>query len=313
MSFEHPSSETPSSTHETFLLSEIPRQFKQQVESLRATGLLEPIMGAEDDLVMELQEGIIGMDGKAYKLPSQEDIIKHFSAEKYREKIEQGFTKLLIVPFGYPLATIQARYVEALLRHHKAGTLLDKDGNRLDLDESHPLYVWEELDKSDETGDMVYYPKQFDMANHGGKTKQELLNNQNQPFLGFHILLIKPDLTIPRQGHAKTPGTRIDLAANKSSEEYLEIIQTQPQYRQEQGMTLEDSFILALTTLHETSRVIDDNENTIDSLNFNIGNFHTPSGLVPSSGWCRYLRRADVSRADPCGCEEYYGTRVAVG
>ncbi len=314
MSFEHPSSsETPPPSHETFLLSEIPRQFFQQVESLRATGLLEVIPIGDDDLVIELQEGIIGMDGKAYRLPSSEEIVKHFSAERYKEKISQGFTKLLIVPFGYPLATIQARYAEALLKHHKAGKLLDRGRNRLDLDISCPLYVESKFDKSDETGDLIYYPKQFNIQNHGGHTKQELLNDPAQPFHGFHILLIKPDLTIPREGQAKTTGTRTDLATNQPSKKYLTTIQTEPQYRQEQGMTLEDSLILALTTLHETDRVIDDFENNEDSINLSIANLYKPSSLVPYSHWDRDSRRARVSGGGPGTRHGVSGARVAVG
>ncbi len=308
-----PSAEIVKNAQEQFLLSEIPRQFDQQRKSLSAVGLLELIPTSEDDLVIELQEGIIGMDGKAYRLPSSEEIVKHFSAERYKEKISQGFTKLLVVPFGYPLATILARYAEALLKHHKAGKLLDRDGNKLKLDESHPMYVREHLDKADETGDMVYYPKQFDTANHGGKTKQELLNDPTQPFHGFHVLLIKPDLTIPQQGHEKTTVTRTDLAAGMSSEEYLTTIQTQPQYRQEQGMTLEDSLILALTTLHETNKLIDTHENNIEPVNFNIGNFHKPSGNVPYSNWRRIYRQVGVSACDPGDRFRICGARVAVG
>ncbi len=314
-SFEQPPAETQEKNNtELFLSHELPHHYMACVDSLRATSLIEPILSAQsDDLVLEMREGITAMNGVQYELPAQEAVVAYFSQEKFREKISQGFTKLLVVPFGYPLATIRARYEQALLKHHKAGKLLDREGNRLDLDESQPLYVESELDKSDETGDLIYYPQRFNKNNHGGKTKQELLNDPIQPFPGFHILLIKQDLTIPRQGQEKTIGTRTDLAANKSSIEYLKTLQTQPQYRHEQGVTLEDSLVLALTTLHETSRVIDDWENNIDSTDLNIGNYYKPSNDVPLSRWDRSLRQASVYFTDPGSRAGSFGVRVAVG
>ncbi len=290
MSFEHPPTEiylapeSQLSPQEQFLRESLPAQFNTQTASLRAVGLLEGIFkenaSADDDLVIELQEGITGMDGKAYTLPTLEQITKHFSQEKYAEKISQGFTKLLIVPFAYPLATIRARYEQALLKHHKAGKLLDRDGNRLELRTKKPLYFDKCLDKSDETGNLIYYPKQFDTENHGGHTKQELLNDPTQPFPGFHILLIKPNLTIPREGQEKTTGGRTDLGTDKRITEVLKTIQTDLQYRFEQGTTLEDSLTLDLTNLYETNRVVDDVGNQKDSVNFNIGVFRKGSREV---------------------------------
>ncbi len=320
--FRQATSETLPTLQEQFLRESLPAQFNTQIASLRNVGLLESILKestpADDELVIELQEGITGMDGRPYPLPTVEEIAKHFSQEKYAEKISQGFTKLLIVPFAYPLATICARYEQALLKHHKAGKLLDRDGTLLILDTKRPLYFLKFLNKSDETGDMIYYPKQFDTENHGGFTKQELLTpvtqeaKFNSPFLGFHILLIKPDLTIPRKGMTQTTGGRADLESVKSPNNYLYTIQTNSFYNHEQGMTLEDSLILALTNLHETNRVIDDFENIKDSVNFNIGVFHKASGHVPISYWFLTLGRADIDMRDPKSSYEDSGCRVAV-
>ncbi len=323
MSFEHLT--TPDhqlSPQEQFLHESLPAQFNTQTASLREVGLLEPILSSKsDDVAFEMCEGITGMDGRPYPLPTLEEITKHFSQEKYAEKISQGFIKLLIVPFAYPLATIQARYAQALLKHHKAGTLRDRDGKKLDLNTEQPLYFDETFDKSDETGDMIYYPTQFDKENHGGFTKQELLTLttpgalSRSPFPGFHILLIKPDLTIPREGSAQTTSGRKDLEAGKSSEEYLHTLQTNPQYRYEQGMTLEDSSVLALTNLHETNIVLDDwqNENEKDSSDSIIGSYHKASNRVGAADWRREHRQAYVGGGDPDYSGDVYGLRPAVG
>ncbi len=321
--FRQATSETPLSPQEQFLRESLPTQFNTQTASLRAVGLLESIFkentSADDNFVIELQEGITGMDGKAYALPTIEEIQKHFSQEKYAEKIDQGFTKLLIVPFAYPLATIRARYEEALIKHYKEGKLLDSDGNKLDLDTKRPLYFLEELNKSDETGDLIYYPIHFDTENHGGYTKQELLTSGTadvqikSPFSGFHVLLIKPDLIIPRASQGVITGGRKDLEANRSAEEYLKTIQTISSHFNEQGMTLEDSLILALINLHETNMVMDDFTNDKNSVNFNIANFHKHSGDIPNSYWYRTGRRVNVSMVSPEDADYNFGTRVAVG
>ncbi len=321
--FRQATAETPPSPQEQFLRESLPLQFNTQTASLRDVGLLESIFKeitpADDDLVIELQEGITGMDGRPYPLPTLEQITKHFSQEKYDKKISQGFTKLLIVPFAYPLATIRARYEQALIKHHEEGKLLDREGTLLDLNTKHPLGFWKDFDKSDETDGLIYYPKQFDKENHGGYTKQELLTSTapearaQAPFHGFHILLIKPDLTIPTEKVAQTTNGRKDLEAGKSSKEYLNIIQTDPQYRSEQGMTMEDSFILGLISLHETNRVLDDWQNEKDSINFNIGTFHKASDCIPGSYWYRTLRQASVNGVTQRYSSGYYGLRTAVG
>ncbi len=311
-----PTPETPSFPQEQFLRESLPFQFNTQTASLRAVGLLESILKEnpleDDDLVIELQEGITGMDGRSYPLPTVEQIASHFSQEKYAEKISQGFTKLLIVPFAYPLATICARYAQALFKHHKEGKLLDRYGFKLDLKTRQPLFIFYILDKSDETGGMIYYPKQFDAENHGGYTKQELLNDSNQPFPGFHILLIKPDLTILRKGSADTEERKMDLETGKTPEEYLQIIQTDPQYCNEQGMTLEDSFILGLTNLHETDKVIDDNENDRDSMVYNIGIFNKDTDSAIGSSWDRPNQQVNVRERYLKTRHKFAGCRTAV-
>ncbi len=313
-----PSNTEKESSHEnqleSFLFNELPQQYLQCTDSLRAVGLLEPILSPEsDDVALEMCEGVTGMDGKAYALPTLEQITKHFSQEKYKWDISRGFTKLLIVPFAYPLATIRARYEQALIKHHKEGELLDRDGNPLDLDTEQPLYFEKDFDKSDETGDMIYYPKQFDTVNHGGFTKQEILDDSNQPFPGFHILLIKPEFTFPRYGESR--GVRKYLSAGHSPKEYLKGIQThQLLYGNVQGMTLEDSLTLALTNLHETNRVIDDFENEKDSANFNIANFYKPSGKIPYSYWWRRINKAIVQEYSALiWRDDRFGARFVVG
>jgi hypothetical protein len=315
MSFEHPpTSPSPDHVHETFLTQELPKQFLAQIESLRNVGLLEHISDpSSDELVPVIAEGIKDMRGIDRKLPTIEAIQKHFSQEKYTEKIEQGFTRLLIVPFGYPIETLKIRYQELLLKKHKAGKLLDRDGNKLDLDTENPLYFFEGFNHADETGSMIYYPKQFDKENHGGKTKEQLLQDTTEPFPGFHVLLIKPDLTIPRKGNAKTTASRTDLEAGQSSRYYLKTLQANPHHHHEQGFTLEDQLTLAILELEQNNKVIDDYSNDKDSVNFVVGNYHTASGGVPVFYWCRYLRQACVSRNDPGVSNENSGACVAVG
>src|SRR3989338_10414588 len=198
----------------------IKEQWSSQVKILSKLGILETFPDSK-------KLGIRGIDGKEYPVPKPEDIQARLEAKKEMilEKMEQGFIKLIIEPFGYSFDALSEKYKKALLQHHKDGKLFatkekSTDQNEtLDLDENQPVWKWEEGYNHCDTEDkIVYFPKEFS-KNHGGKTKKELLSSDSSN--AWRIWLVENTPNIPREGQGKEVGKRKQLEANKSPTEYL--------------------------------------------------------------------------------------------
>mgnify|MGYP003394850999 CR=1 FL=1 len=322
MSFESPHLSDPSQERnkhfENFISQELPRQHQRCTESLRHIGLLEVIPAGDDTmngLVFEIQEGITAFNGEQFALPSPEAIAKYWKQhqEVIAPKLEQGFTRLCIIPFGYPLNLIIEKTKAVIVTHAKRGKLLAADGTKLDCDLENPLQAWEDLKGSDESGDLVYNVTKFDQTHHEGKTKQEILTDHTEPFPGFHVLLLPQNLIIPRQGNAETTGNRKALETNKNPHEHLKTIQTDPPYAHETGMTPEDDLTLMALHLHETNTVINDYQDNKTAINFLTGSYHKKSGYVPYLVWDRDDRRAYLLGNVPSFQRGGFGCRPAVG
>src|SRR3989338_714938 len=141
----------------------IKEQWNSQVKILSKFGILETFPDSK-------KLGIRGIDGKEYPVPKPEDIQARIETKKEMvlEKMEQGFTKIIIEPFGYSFDALSEKYKKALLQHHKDGKLLatkekSTDQNEtLDLDENQPVWKWEEGYNHCDTEDkIVYFPKEF--------------------------------------------------------------------------------------------------------------------------------------------------------
>jgi len=288
---------------------EIKEQYESQKEIFEKNGILEKLSSGE--------MGIKGIDDKEYAFPKIEEISKMMreNQEILKTKIEQGFTKLLIVPFGMKLDDLIERYKQVILKHHKAGKLLatkkdpsEKD-DKLELDKKEPVYVSDEYKNADTKGKLVYYPKEFSKENHQGKTKEEILEKTKQ---GFNILLIEDLPNIPREGKGQEVGGRKQFETNKTPNEYLEALQTESIYQNEQGLTPEDQIAYAILHLEQTNQVIDDYYFSNGSVSYQLGAFFFASGNVPDADWYRDSRRADLRRNDPGTRDGSYGARSAV-
>jgi hypothetical protein len=284
----------------------LPEQYASQKDILERTGILEKLSSGEP--------GIRGIDNKEYVMPKYEDILQRIEAkgEILKTKIEQGFTKLLIVPFGMKLDDLIEKYSQVILEHHKAGTLLatkekptDPD-EALELDENQPAWKWDGYNNADIEGKLVYFPKEFSQ-NHQGKTKEELIKEQG----GWNILLIEDLPNIPRAGKGKIIQNRKQLEANKTPNEYLQTLQTDKQYQNESGMTPEDQVSYAITHLEQTNQVIDDYSGK-GSASYQLGAYFAASGGVPHACWNRGFRQAFLGRPDPGNRYSGLGARGAV-
>jgi len=137
-------------------------QYDSQISLLKEVGILK-------------EGAIIGIDGKRYPIPTLEQIaVRLFERrEELKTKHDQGFTKLLLVPFGMSLDVLQETLKQFLLDYKK-------NNPTFALDTNEPLWVWEDY-KGADIGDspkLVYYPKSFIGEDHGGKTKMEILKEQ---------------------------------------------------------------------------------------------------------------------------------------
>lgn len=310
---------------------EFKEAYKNQVEIFARVGLLE--------LLPECGEmGIRGIDGKEYPIPSKEKVKAEMmkNKEMYEKKMAQGFTQIQFTPFGVPLEKLTTILEQRILAHHKDGKLFatkekptDPD-EPLELDTTQPLFKWdgwidpnapEGQRGADASGKCLYHVKTFDEkdkgSNYGGYTKAQILDIQsnplsNSPFPGWEVKLMEPSANIPREGKGKTVKGRKQLETNKTLTEYLNALQTDPQYGMEEGLTNEDWITQFIIHLEKTNQVIDDYEGK-GSASFLSGSFNQVSRGLGCAYWSRVGRRARLGRRDPGARDSVLGLRSAVG
>ena len=282
------------------ILRPLADQYEDQVQKLLAIGC-------------ELRDGSLsftGIDGQVYTLPDQEGIEKLLAekADLLIEKSEQGFDRLLLVPFGMSIDHLAEQYEAALREAHANGRLCDVDGSQLDLNTEQPVYDWVEMRQADLNNEIVYDPKRFD-DNHGGKTKAEMLADGATP--GWQILLVE-DVerqglgNNPRENAAQTVGDRPQLVTNHSSNDYLSKFGEEP-YQGEVGLTPEAYIALVLNELKEHGKVLDTETGT-----FLTGAWMPGQREVPYATWSRGRQRAHLSADLPGDVAPAWGVRAAV-
>ncbi len=306
---------------------EFQEQYKSQKEILEKIGILEKLSSGE--------MGIKGIDGKEYVFPKIEKIFKmaRENKEVLKTKAEQGFQKLLIVPFGMKLDDLIEKYKQIILKHHKEGKLFatKKDqgepDQKLELDEKEPVWVWDKYKNADVNGELIYQPKEFS-KNHQGKTKQEILKEAHSTGSGqggWNILLLEDLPNIPREGKGETIGERPQIDTVGASikkyikkgesipcpSEYLKALQDESIYQNETGMTPEDQLIYAITHLEQTNQVIDDYQGN-GSISYQLGAYFPAAGFVPYAYWGRGYRQAVLAGDGPGARDDRYGVRGSV-
>ena len=294
---------------------DLTRAKELKTEIMKNSGLLERLANGE--------LGIKGIDNKEYPIPTPEAIeqLIRQNPEKYQAKIEQGFNQILMVPLAMPLDRQIEILKQNILKHHQQGKLLATKKNPADIDEpldldiTDPVWVWDNWPGSDVSGQTVYFPKSFDKNNHQGKTKQELLNRQNNnqsPIPGWQVLLLESNPNIPAEGQGQTIGGRRQLEAGKTPNEYLKLLQTDPKYANEQGLTIEAWLTLFISRLEQTNEVTDDWQDK-GKVCYLIGSFNSSSAGLADGRWGRSDRQAGLRGASPGNRSDNYGLRSAVG
>lgn len=216
---------------------------------------------------------ILGDDLKEYPLPSYRDIVRGMMEKKelHRLKADQGFTKLLIVPFAMDLMKIIDRF-ESYLKARSQ----DKK-NHFDLNLEDPIEIDLRYRGSAEDAymdELVYHPKNMEADGRGGSTKKQILEtqySQNDWHQGFEFIFVQNDVvgesirSIPWLGEGSSKAVtngRADIGAGKSADEYVSdmvVTQTDPHsaYFGESGMTLEAWITGFMTQLEERGMPLD--------------------------------------------------------
>jgi len=308
----------PGYLQETERLYNLREQYAAQVVLIEQLGILEG--GA-----------ILGIDGNNYPLPTLEQIAQRLyeQREKLKTKHEQGFTKLLLVPFGMSLHALFTMFKRFLLDYEEAHA-------DFHLDVDNPFYQWEKYDGADFGGFpyLVYNPKSFDKDNHQGQAKIEILEAQtadpDTTAPGWRIHLFQPqdpaDLHSPgfarisQGGEANDYGEelpRFDIKAGLSPIRFLDSVLSfrdnpDSPYHSESGMTPEDWMFAFMTHVTETGQPLDNYQNNKDSRDFLLGAFFPFSADVPCAYWDRGNLQAGLGKNSPGDRVDCIGVRTSV-
>ena len=276
---------------------ELPKQYEEMVKALTESGMVEQLNGGL---------GIRAIDGKEYLVPSYHEIVQELSQRPELEtKIDQGFTKLLIVPFGRSLDQLIEKYKETIENHQ--ANLQATDRTKLEVGQGGSLFKWDGYNGADLNGNLVYQPKKFDKVNHGGQTKTDILATGQ----GFQVLLIEDLPDLPAKGAGKTVGGRTQLEANSKPNQYLNTVQTNPAYQGEVGLTPEDWLVLATSELVNHQLVIDDWQGQGKAA-YLPGAYFKGAGFVPVARWDRGNGQARLVGFGPGLPSDFRGVRVGV-
>ena len=286
-------------------------RYESQITMLENTGILQELSNGE--------KGIIGIDNQEYPLPTYQEIRKRVkeNQEMMETKSEQGFTELLLTPFGMSYDQLHAKVGENILKHKQEGKLLatklkETDPDiPLDLDEATPFWKLSEYENADRKGTLVYETKVENDQIVGGKTKQDIIKTSS----AWQISFLENLPNLPAEGKGGTISGRKQLEANKSPINYLTTLQTNPTYANEHGITPEDWCIYFLTHLEKTNEVIDDyyeNMGGSGKISWNLGGYFPESSVVPIAFWLRGGRQACAGGNDASVVVSNYGVRSRV-
>ena len=249
---------------------ELPQQYEKMVGALEQSGMIETLSTGE--------LGITAIDGKEYNLPSYDKIAKELSQRpELKIKIDQGFKKLLVVPFGRSLDQLIYQYRETIERHRH--DLKATNGDKLTRDVLGSFHKWDDYTENDIKGEIVYGPSTFRSKDNGGQTKTELLKTGR----AFRVLLVEDLPDLPARSTGQTVGGRPQLEAGEAPQQLLNKILTDPIYQGEVGLIPEDWLVLATTELESRQLVIDDMLGQGQNANL-LGAYLPPYGTVPYAG-----------------------------
>jgi len=259
---------------------------------LGVTGILSPLPHAESF-------GVIGIDGKEYPAPTQEQLQEVFTRNKelIDKKTRQGFTQLQLTPIAMPISQLIDRAETTVLRHAAAGKIIQTKQNSTDADipvrvnTGEQIWIWDMVRQAVDTPNLVYFPQVYTDRNHQGLTKEEVMQKTRLCAVpGWSVGLIEPIPIMPQQGQGKVIGGRKQLEAYSTPRDYLRTLSTST-YQGETGWTPEDFLTHFITQLETTNQVSHDryDSNALWLLGSYMPNLERNGlkSLVPVGYWAR--------------------------
>ena len=280
----------------------VKREYARCVSDLKRTGLLAPLPHSRSI-------GVIGIDGKEYPIPSQDQVVVLFARnrELVGRKVRQGFVSLELTPMAVPIPVLLDLLRSTILRHAADGKVLRT--RRSPFGRSIPVrvnaekqvWIWERLRRVLDTDEIVYFPREHSNE-HGGWKKPDVIHEGRFCAVpGWSVGLVESTPMLPKRGRGKTLAGRKQLEISSSPREYLGLLQAPP-YQGETGQTHEDfltSFLVRLETSGEISR-----DRSDDNGLWLLGQYvkrveRIRGGLVPTGWWIRELGRLRLDAHRP--------------
>jgi len=139
------------------------------------------------DILMHLPKSesiaVIGIDGKEYPIPTQEQVVELFAhnRELIGRKVPQGFDCLELTPMAMPTTLLIDRMKAVILKHAAEGRVYQTRRSPSDplipvrVNTEKHVWIWDTLKQALDTDELVYFPQKYS-SNHQGKTKLEVVN-----------------------------------------------------------------------------------------------------------------------------------------
>jgi len=317
-------------THPEYLeeaehLYHLREQYASQVALLEQAGILE-------------EGAVTGVNRKKYPIPTLEQVAQHlFEREsELSVKRNQGFTKLLLVPFGMGLDDLCVALEYVLLTHKERHSDFKLDTHDpVKVQGDYPEAVLKDPSK------IVYFPRFFSEDKHQGRTKFQILEDQERDsdsIPGWRVHLLQPSdpadpdskgfASIFKKGQGKVYGEenpRADFEADKAPSDYLSILEKAKEdiispYHGESGLTPEDWILAFMTHLQETGQPLDLIQGGGNFETCLIGSFfpsptHWPSIshlYVPRMSWNHVFNRVDFASFASTGQIWNFGIHTSV-
>jgi hypothetical protein len=240
-------------------ITNLEKEYARTITALNRTGILTLLSRSEN-------LGVIGIDGKEYPVPTQEQLQDVFTRNKelVNRKMRQGFTQLQLTPISMPASQLIERVKTAILKHAAAGKIIQTKQNSTDADlpvrvnTGEPIWIWDRVRQALDTPNLVYFPQAYTDRNHQGLTKEEVMQTTRLCAVpGWSVGLIEPNPIMPQLGQGKVIGGRKQLEAYSTPRDYLRTLST-PTYQGETGWTPEDFLTHFITRLETTNQVSHD-------------------------------------------------------
>lgn len=285
-------------------------EYRRNLIALNRTGILSILPDSE-------RLGVIGVDGREYPVPTEQEVKDVFdrNGELVKTKEAQGFTRLQITPIVAPIPLLIARAEKKILKYAQEGKIFQTKHSvqnqdvAIQVDTSEPVWVWNRVKEAIIADEIVYFPHQLE-GNHKGKSKSEIINNPKICAIpGWSVGLVEDTAILPQQGQGKTVNGRKQFETNLTPKDYLKTLQGSS-YQGETGWTYEDFLTDFMVNLQNTNQV--SHESYENSAVWLVGSYLPSSASVPGGAWARGSGQLGVRAADPDGRRGYWGVRSTV-